>query len=297
MIFTFLSGIDLMGAVVVIAVLTALVLVVFSGSRQLLKRFFPTFSDGKTFLLSAVCVWVFFPLVFAGLFYLAAFVLGNNSEAETYVDYVDEMIQPGDSCNVALGGVRFTRALNNAASNARIDGAKLILGAKAGTDYFNSPDESAASHTAPVLLVGIDNAKPFTFTTKLTPVHDATYDAGAVYLYYDDDLWHKFAFERDERGRRRIVTVRTSFTSDDNNHDVITQSSVYLKISSNGKMIGFYYSTDNLSWNLARLHRNEYPETIWLGVSSQSPTGNGNTTTFEDCSLVHVSVADFRSGV
>ena len=85
--------------------------------------------------------------------------------------------------------------------------------------------------------------------------------------------------------------------SDDNNHDIVSQRSVYLKISSNTEVVGFYYYADNITWNLARLHRNDYPERIWLGVSSQSPTGNGNSTVFEEGILTDVSVADFRAGI
>jgi hypothetical protein len=70
-----------------------------------------------------------------------------------------------------------------------------------------------------------------------------------------------------------------------------------MKISSDTKVVGFYYSTDSLKWNLARLYKNNYPETIWLGISSQSPMGDGNATYFEDCILVEKSVTDFRTGI
>jgi hypothetical protein len=55
-----------------------------------------------------------------------------------------------------------------------------------------------------------------------------------------DDLWLKMAMEMDERDRTRMVSVRATGTSDDNNHDVVTSKSVYMKISSNMKTVGFY---------------------------------------------------------
>lgn len=36
-------------------------------------------------------------------------------------------------------------------------------------------------------------------------------------------------FEQDERGKHRVVTVRTVGTSDDNNHEVIEQDNIYYK--------------------------------------------------------------------
>ncbi len=73
-------------------------------------------------------------------------------------------------------------------------------------------------------------------------------------------------------------------------------SSVYLKISSDTKTVGFYYSLDNRTWQLIRLFKNEYPATLWLGVSAQSPTGRGTSVLFQDLALTPTSITDFRLG-
>lgn len=198
--------------------------------------------------------------------------------------------------HVALPGITFTVALNQAERSASVTGSKLTLKSAGKRDNFRDPDGKLSSNTAPMLLSEVDNKKPFTFSAKLTPEFRSTYDAGALYVWVRDDLWFKFAMERDERGHTRIVTVRTNGTSDDNNHDVVTAKSVYLKISSDTKTIAFYYSLDDKQWQLVRLFKNDYPSTISLGVSSQSPTGDGNATTFENVSLSKTSVSDFRLG-
>ncbi|UOR04958.1 DUF1349 domain-containing protein [Hymenobacter aerilatus] len=203
---------------------------------------------------------------------------------------------PGDSCNVQFAGITFTRSLNGAAQNATVNGNVLTLRSDAKRDNFNDPDGKLSNHTAPVLLTQVDNTKPFTFTAKVEPEFLETYDAGVLYVYLRPDLWQKFAYERDERARTRIVSVRTIGTSDDNNHDQLKAKSVYLKISSDTKTIGYYYSLDQRQWELARLYKNDYPATIWLGVSAQSPMGKGMSTRFEDCSLTATSVSDFRLG-
>jgi uncharacterized protein len=198
--------------------------------------------------------------------------------------------------SIQLPGITFNLALNGAKDHVKVVGKGVVLSSPAKRDNFRDPNGKLSNNTAPMLLSEIDNRKPFTLTAKVTPTFVDTYDAGALYIWVRDDLWLKMAMERDERGRTRLVTVRTTGTSDDNNHDVVAANSVYMKISSDTKTVGFYYSIDNKEWQLIRLFRNEYPDKTWLGVSSQSPVGNGNASTFENIVLTQTSVADFRLG-
>jgi regulation of enolase protein 1 (concanavalin A-like superfamily) len=205
--------------------------------------------------------------------------------------------QMGDAAaKIALPGITFTRALNGAAQNAAVAGGRLTLKSDAKRDNFIDPDGKLSNSTAPVLLAPVDNTKPFTWTEKLTPQFLATYDAGATYIWVKDNLWLKFAMERSEDGRIRIVSVRTNSTSDDNNHDVVTAKSVTMKISSDTKTVGFYYSLDGKKWQLIRLFKNDYPAKLWLGVSAQSPTGKGNSAVFENIALTHKAITNFRLG-
>lgn len=198
---------------------------------------------------------------------------------------------------IKLPGITFDLALNGAEDHVKMAGGKLSLSSPAKRDNFRDPDGKLSNNTAPMLLSKIDNTKPFTLSAKVTPTFEDTYDAGTLYLWVRDDLWLKMALERDERGRSRLVTVRTTGTSDDNNHDVVTTPSVHMKISSDTKTVGFYYSIDQKEWQLIRLFKNDYPATLWVGVSSQSPMGEGNTTVFEDVTLTRTNIADFRKGV
>lgn len=69
-----------------------------------------------------------------------------------------------------------------------------------------------------------------------------------------------------------------------------------MKISSDTKTVGFYYSLDNKSWQLVCLFKNDYPESIWMGLSAQSPLGEGTSVLFESASLIQQSISDFRLG-
>jgi uncharacterized protein len=206
-------------------------------------------------------------------------------------------IKKGEGCSVKVSGVEFTKSLNNAKNLATVEDGKLVFKSNAKCDNFNDPDGKLSNNTAPVLLSKVDNNKPFTFTAKVTPTFLETYDAGTMYVYLNEKYWLKFAFERDERMHTRIVTVRTIGTSDDNNHDVVDSASVYMKISSDVKTIGYYYSLDKKNWQLVRLFRNDYPAEIWVGISAQSPIGNGTSVSFEECSFTESSIKDFRMGI
>lgn len=49
-----------------------------------------------------------------------------------------------------------------------------------------------------------------------------------------------------------------------------------MKISSDTKVVGFYYSIDGKQWQLVRVFKNEYPSEIKIGIGAQSPVGKGN---------------------
>lgn len=196
-----------------------------------------------------------------------------------------------ESCSVGI----FDNSLNNPKVIFSNDTLTISSGAK--SDFFNAPDGIDKNANAPILMKMIDNTKPFTFTAKVKPNFADTYDAGAIYIFHNNDLWQKFAFEMDERRLTRLVTVRTLGTSDDNNHDAVSQDNVYMKVSSDVTSIGFYYSIDGENWQLVRLYRNEYPTPIYIGLSSQSPMGNGIDTQFSDIKLSDKSIQDFRLGL
>jgi regulation of enolase protein 1 (concanavalin A-like superfamily) len=202
-----------------------------------------------------------------------------------------------EKVNLALPGISFTRSLNQAARSAKVEGGMISLASEGGRDNFRDPDGKLSNNTAPVLLAEVDNAKSWTLSGLVTPSFNATYDAGTFYIWVDDAHWLKMAMERDERGRVRIVSVRTNDTSDDNNHDVVTAPNVWMKISSDTKTVGFYYSTDQKSWQLIRLFKNDYPQKLWVGVSAQSPQGKGSVTQFRDLTLTKTSISDFRLGL
>jgi regulation of enolase protein 1 (concanavalin A-like superfamily) len=206
----------------------------------------------------------------------------------------------GHACDIKLAGIHFTKAVNGADTLATTDAqGRMDFRVGAKKDFFCDPnDNKLSNNTAPILLAQVDNTKPFTLVAKVTPGFTAKglYNAGVLYVYVNDRRWQKHCFEQDERGNHRIVSVRTMGTSDDNNHDIVTAPTAYMKISSDTRTVASYYSLDKKTWQLVRLYKNDYPATLWAGVSAQCPIDTGTTSHFEDIMLTQTSVADFRLG-
>ena len=212
----------------------------------------------------------------------------------------DSAFVRGTDCDIKLTKIHFTKSINGADTLTKVYAKNNILfhvGEK--KDYFSDPDNKLSNNTAPILLSKLDNTKPFTLIAKVTPefTKKGLYNAGVLYLYVHDNFYQKFCFEQDERGNHRMVTVRTIGTSDDNNHDIVKQKTAYMKISSDTHTVANYYSLDNKNWQLVRLYKNNYPASIWAGISTQCPVDKGTSSYFEEISLEQKSVKDFRLGI
>ncbi|WP_433831746.1 DUF1349 domain-containing protein [Flavobacterium anhuiense] len=221
----------------------------------------------------------------------------NTMKEETKID---SAIVNGSPCDIKLSSIHFTKAVNGADTLIKTEAnEKVIFKAGEKSDYFSDPDGKLSNTTAPMLLSKVDNTKPFTLTAKVTPefTEKGLYNAGVLYIYVNDSFYQKFCFEQDERGNHRIVTVRTMGTSDDNNHDVVKEPSVYMKITSDTKTVASYYSLDKKNWQMVRLYKNNYPKEIWMGISTQCPIEKGTQSIFEEINLEEKSVSDFRLGI
>ena len=120
-----------------------------------------------------------------------------------------------DDCNLPFGNMVFTRALNGAAGGVQVRDGVMDFRCGGQTDFFSDPAEGKQPvATAPMLLAEVDNTKPFTFTAKVTPgfTPEGVYTAADLFVFAGDRLWQKLAFEQDERGNHRVVSVRTRGT-------------------------------------------------------------------------------------
>lgn len=113
-------------------------------------------------------------------------------------------------CDLTLGGIHFTKMINDADKQvSEMDGIVRFT-APEGTDLFIDPDGGKlTASTAKVLFTEIDNTKPFTFSARIKPgfTKAGLYNQGNLMVLANDTLWQKFCFEQDERGKHRVVTV------------------------------------------------------------------------------------------
>lgn len=223
---------------------------------------------------------------------------GTDAEAKTLAHSI--CATDLSECEVHFGDITFSHALNGADTCVTVrDDSTLVFRCTEGRDFFRDPNEGKLSnHTLPALFVQVDNTRPFTLTAKVTPefTPEGLYNAADLVVYANDSLWQKLCFEQDERGNHRIVSVRTQGTSDDNNHEKITGTTVYLKLSSDTHTLASYYSLDRKEWHMVRLYQNYYPAQIWVGIASQCPKSGTCNSLFENIALQQTAVEDFRMG-
>ena len=215
---------------------------------------------------------------------------------------IDDTYEPAfqiQDCDVELCGIHFTKMVNDADKQVSQTDTVIHFTAPEGTDLFIDPNDGKLTQsTAKILLTEIDNTKPFTFTGRLKPgfTKDGLYNAANLMVVANDTLWQKFCFEQDERGKHRVVTVRTVGTSDDNNHKVIEQDDIYYKISSDTHTIASYFSLNGKEWQMVRLYKNNYPKKLYVGICSQAPVKGECISEFSELSLSTNNVRDFRLG-
>jgi regulation of enolase protein 1 (concanavalin A-like superfamily) len=173
----------------------------------------------------------------------------------------------------------------------------IIIYAPKKTDFFEDPLTDYSMNNAPLLYTHISG--DFTFSCSISPEFKSIYDAGAILLYTDNTHWIKFAFENTDLGYTAVVSVVTNIKSDDCNGEKIESESLALKISRAQSVVGLYYSPNNSDWKMARLfpflHASQ--NSNLLGISAQSPIGNGCRVTFKNFYFKNKSVQDFRKGI
>ncbi len=173
---------------------------------------------------------------------------------------------------------------------------QIIIHAPAKTDYFEDPLSDYSMSNAPFFYREI--SADFTFCCTILPEFKSTYDAGAVLFYADKKQWIKFAFENTDLGYPAVVSVVTNEKSDDCNGQKIEADSITLKISRKQKVIGLYYSPNNSDWKMARLFHFPHgsQNSTLLGISAQSPMGNGCRVIFKNFEIKNEAIPDFRKG-
>ncbi len=172
-------------------------------------------------------------------------------------------------------------------------GADLTIAAGGRTDHFIDPATRQRTLSAPRVLgtpVG-----DFRLSARVDVAFAATFDAGVLLLWADDDVWAKLCFEYSPDGQPMVVSVVTRGVSDDANSLEVDGHRVWLRVSRSGPSFAFHASTDGDRWEFVRHFALPVDAgAVRVGFSSQSPTGAGCVTRFSKVRFETEPLADLR---
>ncbi|MDQ2756338.1 MAG: DUF1349 domain-containing protein [Actinomycetota bacterium] len=179
----------------------------------------------------------------------------------------------------------------------------VVASAPAGTDLFVSPggsdgpDGGGQALLNAVTLLGEPQSGDLQLGAQVSVDFRARFDAGVLLVWLDETHWAKLCFERSPSGAPMVVSVVTRGTSDDANGFVVTDPTVWLRISRVGRVYAFHASIDGQTWELVRVF--ELTDDVSghrLGLEVQAPTGPGCMATFERVRLTATTLEDLRDG-
>lgn len=171
----------------------------------------------------------------------------------------------------------------------------LSMAAGPETDWFYDPAGKKRFNNAPVAMFSPPDQNCL-LSAKVTVGFNATFDAGVLFVYADDERWAKLCFEYSPAGKPMIVSVVTRGISDDCNSLSIDNNSVYLRLYLQGDRMAFHYSEDGDYWNMVRHFTIGDLERVRIGFSVQAPTGKGCRAEFSEIGYRAAELADIRNG-
>ena len=177
-------------------------------------------------------------------------------------------------------------------SELKVENDMYFVKATPRSDFFCNPVDGTVISNAPYLYKEMEG--DFLVNVRVKPAFVSTYDACSVFVYADEKHWLKTAFEFTDLGNPAVVTVATNGYSDDANGVEITEDAVYLQIIRKGDVFACHYSRDGIVFKMARLLRLPVPAKMKVGISVQSPTGEGNFMEFSNLKLTKTLPEDIR---
>lgn len=171
----------------------------------------------------------------------------------------------------------------------------LTVVVEKGSDFFNNPEDSTITSTAPVLYKQVSG--DFVAKALVRPDFSSMWNAAAIMVHIDSNNWIKFAFENSDATGQSIVTVVTKNVSDDANGVILTNhEKVWLKLVRKGNIYSMLWSLDDKDYKMARLTAMPPVDPIKIGVEAQCPVGKSATHEILYFEVEKKTVADLRKG-
>lgn len=186
-------------------------------------------------------------------------------------------------------------------SSAEYKDGVLTVYAPAQTDYFNSPVKENGFFPNPVANASLyytELTGDFVFKTKVALEYKNLYDAAALLVYENENVWAKLALENSDLPCRKpaVVSVVTNRISDDCNGPVMAGNSVWFQISRVDDCFAFHYSVDGVEYNMVRVFTLPVGQTVKVGFEAQAPMGEGGNRYYSEISIENKRVENIRAG-
>lgn len=175
----------------------------------------------------------------------------------------------------------FSHVMNPAGATVS-RGREITVSSPGPVDFFIDPADGRTVANAP--FVYDEQSGDFTLSAVVTPQFAATFDAGALFVWFNETTWFKLAFEYTDMGFPAVVSVVTHGYSDDANGQRLDLPSVELMVARRENLWSLHWREPGKApWHMKRyLRLGEPGQTARVGLVVQSPTGTGCSATFSD---------------
>jgi regulation of enolase protein 1 (concanavalin A-like superfamily) len=174
--------------------------------------------------------------------------------------------------------------------------ATLTASAAARTDIFSNPLGGKATNSAARALTR-PPAGDWQLQARIAVGFRASWDAGALLVWADEQHWAKVNFELAPDGTPSIFSVvtRRGRSDDAVGWPAITPDH-WLRVSHLDGGFAFHSSADGRRWRLVRQFHLEEPGPVRVGLIVQSPVGEGCSVTFDDLALTPTRLTHLFDG-
>ncbi len=138
----------------------------------------------------------------------------------------------------------------------------------------------------------------FQLIARVTVGFAGAFDAGVLYVHVGEREWAKLCLEYSP-DVATVCTVVTRGHSDDANSFTVDGSSLWLRVSRQGRAFAFHASHDGERWIFVRLFTlgdAEATGAALVGFLAQAPTGEGCTVTYDRLEFRPTWPAGLRDG-
>ena len=186
-------------------------------------------------------------------------------------------------------------------SKAEYTDGVLTVYAPSQTDYFNSPVKENGAFPEPVANASLyytELTGDFVFKTKVQLEFKNFYDAAALLVYENENVWAKLALENSDLPCRKpaVVSVVTNRISDDCNGPVMDGNSVWFQVSRVDDCFAFHYSVDGKEYQMVRVFTLPVGKTVKVGFEAQAPMGEGGNRYYSEITIENKRVKNIRAG-